>query len=133
MGAHATGNPLVADTREDRRRELEYGQPLTPVDHAAVVGTLDKCGRSAPIQRSLAHGSMALHLACSGSEAVDLEAAGDPDDAGLIFAGGEVAGLLGGSRAGPVGPVADEEGRVEDLEQEGGDGQVKIMRGESPP
>jgi hypothetical protein len=76
---------------------------------------------------------MALRLACSGSEAVDLEAAGDPDDAGLIFAGGEVAGLFGGSWAGPVGPVADEEGRVEDLEQEGGDGQVKILRGESPP
>ena len=76
---------------------------------------------------------MALRLACSGSEAVDLEAAGDPDDAGLIFAGGEVAGFLGGSWAGPVGPVADEEGRVEDLEQEGGDGQVKILRGESPP
>jgi hypothetical protein len=77
--------------------------------------------------------AMALRLACSGSEAVDLEAAGDPDDAGLIFAGGEVAGLLGGSWAGPVGSVADEEGRVEDLEQEGGEGQVKILRGESPP
>jgi len=59
---------------------------------------------------------MALRLACSGSKAVDLEAAGDPDDAGLIFAGGEVAGLLGCSWAGPVRPVADEEGRVEDLE-----------------
>jgi hypothetical protein len=64
---------------------------------------------------------------------VDLEAAGDPDDAGLISAGGEVAGLLGGAWAGPVGPVADEESRVEDLEQEGGHGQVKILRGESPP
>jgi hypothetical protein len=74
-----------------------------------------------------------LALACSGSEAVDLEAAGDPDDAGLISAGGEVAGLLGGAWAGPVGPVADEESRVEDLEQEGGHGQVKILRGESPP
>ena len=44
-----------------------------------------------------------------------------------------VAGLLGGSWAGPVGAVADEEGRVEDLEQERGQGQVKILRGESPP
>jgi hypothetical protein len=44
---------------------------------------------------------------------------------------GEVAGLLGGARAGPVGSVADEEGRVEDLEQEGGDGQVKILRGKA--
>ena len=50
-----------------------------------------------------------------------------------IFAGGEVAGLLGRSWAGPVGAVADEEARVEDLEQEGGDGQVKILRGENPP
>ena len=77
---------------------------------------------------------MALRLAWgSGPEAVDLDASGDADDAGLIFAGGEVAGLLGGSWAGPVGPVADEEGRVEELEQEGGQGQVKFVRGESPP
>ena len=76
---------------------------------------------------------MSLRLACSGSEAVDLEAADDPDDAGLIFAGWEVAGLPGGAWAGPVGPVADEESRVEDLEQEDGQGQVKILRGESPP
>ena len=64
---------------------------------------------------------------------MDLEASGDPDDAGLIFAGGEAAGLLGGAWAGPVGAVADEEVRVEDLEQERGQGQVKILRGESPP
>ena len=64
---------------------------------------------------------------------MNLQSAGDPNDAGLIFAGGEVAGLLGGPWAGPVGAVADEEASVEDLEQEGGDGQVKILRGESPP
>jgi hypothetical protein len=67
------------------------------------------------------------------AEAVELDTSGDVDDAGLIFAGGEVAGLLGGSWAGPVGAVADEEVRVEDLQQEGGDGQIKILRGESPP
>jgi hypothetical protein len=50
------------------------------------------------------------------SEAVELDASGDADDAGLIFAGGEVAGLLGGPWTGSVGPVADEESRVEDLE-----------------
>jgi hypothetical protein len=77
---------------------------------------------------------MALRLAWgSGPEAVDLDASDDADDAESIFAGGEVAGLLGGSWAGPVGPVADEESGVEDLEQEGGQGQVKIRRGESPP
>jgi hypothetical protein len=64
---------------------------------------------------------------------VDLEASGDADDAGLIFAGGEVAGLLGGAGAGPVGAVADEESRVEDLEQERGQGQISLLRGESPP
>jgi hypothetical protein len=31
------------------------------------------------------------------------------------------------------GRVADEEVRVEDLEQDGGDGQVKILRGECRP
>jgi hypothetical protein len=76
---------------------------------------------------------MSLRLACSGSEAVDLEAAGDPDDGGAVLTGGKVAGLLGGSWAGPVGPVADEESGVEDLEQERGQGQVKILRGKSPP
>jgi len=29
--------------------------------------------------------------------------------------------------------ITDEEARVEDLEQEGGQGQVKILRGKSPP
>jgi len=37
----------------------------------------------------------------SGPEAVGLDASADVDDAGLIFAGGEVAGLPGGSWAGP--------------------------------
>ena len=69
----------------------------------------------------------------SAPEAVELDAAGDADDAGLIFAGGEVAGLLGGSWAGPVGTVADEESWVEDLEQERREGQVSLVRGESPP
>ena len=52
----------------------------------------------------------------SGSEAVDLEPSGDADEVGLVFAGGEVAGLLRGPWAGPVWSVADEESRVEDLE-----------------
>jgi hypothetical protein len=64
---------------------------------------------------------------------VDLDAPGDVDDAGPVFAGGEVAGLLGGSGTGAVGAVADEEARVDDLEEEGGEGQVKLVRGESPP
>src|SRR3954467_592357 len=73
---------------------------------------------------------MSLRLAGgSGSEAVDLEASGDADDAGSIFAGGEVAGLLGGAGAGPVGAVAGEESRGEDLEQERGQGQVKMRGG----
>ena len=81
--------------------------------------------------RPLCPGVSPTHL--NRGERRRLEAAGDPDDAGSIFAGGEVAGLLGGSWAGPVGAVADEEARVEDLEQEGGQGQVKILRGKSPP
>ena len=40
--------------------------------------------------------AMALRLAWgSGPEAVDLDASDDADDAELIFAGGEVAGLHG--------------------------------------
>jgi hypothetical protein len=68
---------------------------------------------TSPETNGLALGSQQDAVA---SEAVDLYSAGDPDDAGLIFAGGEVAGFLGGSWAGPVGAVADEEVRIEDLE-----------------
>ena len=37
---------------------------------------------------------MDLRLACSGSEAVDLEAAGDPDDTGLILRAGKSPAFL---------------------------------------
>ena len=77
--------------------------------------------------------AVALPLACSESEAVDLDAAGDPNHARSVFAGGGVVGFLGGSGAGPVGPVADEGDRVEDLEQEGGQGQAKLEKGKNPP
>ena len=91
-------------------------------------------GRGGSDASAPADAAMSLRLAWrSRSEAVDLEASGDADDAGSIFAGGEVSGLLGGPWAGPVGAVADEEARVEDLEQERGQGQVKILRGKSPP
>ena len=52
------------------------------------------------------------------------------------FAGpacGEVAGLFGLAGAGSVGAVTDEEVGDEDFQQEGGEGQVKLVRGESPP
>ena len=74
---------------------------------------------------------MALLLAWV--EAVELDSSGDVGHAGLVFAGGEVTSLLGGPGAGPVGAVADEEPRVQDLEQEGGQGQVKLVRGGNPP
>jgi hypothetical protein len=64
---------------------------------------------------------------------VDLNPPGDGGDAGLVLAGGEVAGLLGGPRAAAAGTLADGVVRVEDLEQEGSQGQVKLVRGESPP
>ena len=72
-------------------------------------------------------------LVLAWSEAVELDSSCDVDHAGLVFAGGEVAGFLGGPGAGPVGAVADEEPRVQDLEQEGGQGQVKLVRGGNPP
>jgi hypothetical protein len=63
---------------------------------------------------------------------VELDASGDSGDAGLVFAGGEVAGLLRRSRAGAAGAVADEHMRIEDLEQEDSQGQVRLVRGKSP-
>jgi hypothetical protein len=78
--------------------------------------------------------SMALRLARrSGLEAVELDASGDPGDAGPLFAGGEVAGFLGCARTGAVGSGADEQAGVEDLQQEGGQGQIKLVRGKSRP
>jgi hypothetical protein len=72
-------------------------------------------GEVARVERALR--PMALPLPWPWrSEAVELDASRDADDAGLIFAGGEVAGLLRGPWAGTVGPVTDGEVRVEDLE-----------------
>jgi len=77
---------------------------------------------------------MALVLARTWPlEAMDLDAAGDGDDAGLVLAGGEVTSLLGGPGAAAVGATADEEPRVEDLDQDGGQRQIKTVRGENPP
>jgi hypothetical protein len=65
---------------------------------------------------------------------VEFDSPGDVDDAGFAgLACGEVAGLFGLAGAGAVGAVADEEVGNEDFHQEGGEGQVKLVRGESPP
>jgi hypothetical protein len=64
---------------------------------------------------------------------VELDFPGDVGDAGLAgLAGGEVAGFLGLPRAGPVGPVADEESGHEDLQQERGESEIGLVRGEKP-
>ena len=64
------------------------------------------------------HGPMALLLGdLPWAEQVELDSAGDAGDAGLAgLAGGEVAGLLGFPRAGPVRAVAGEEAGHEDLQ-----------------
>jgi hypothetical protein len=65
---------------------------------------------------------------------MEFDSSGDVDDAGFAgLAGGEVAGLLGLAWAGAVGAVADEEVGDEDFQQEGGQCQVKLVRGENPP
>jgi hypothetical protein len=65
---------------------------------------------------------------------MEFDSAGDVSDAGLVVAApGEVAGLLGLAGAGPAGTSADVELRVEDLQQERGQGEVKLVRGERPP
>jgi hypothetical protein len=65
---------------------------------------------------------------------VEFDAAGDAGHAWLVvLAPGEIAGLLRLARAGPAGTVTHVEAAVEDLQQEGGDGQVKLIRGEKPP
>jgi hypothetical protein len=65
---------------------------------------------------------------------VEFDAAGDGCHAGLAgLACWEVAGLLALAGTGPAGAVADEEPRVEDFQQERGQGQVKLVRGGKPP
>ena len=66
-------------------------------------------------------------------EQVELDSPYDAGDAGLAgFSGGEVAGLLGFPGAGPAGAVADEESGHEDLQQERGEGEFPLIRGEKP-
>ena len=78
---------------------------------------------------------MALPLGTSQVfEAVKFDSAGDVGHTELVVAApGEVAGLLRLTGAGPAGAVANQEPRVGDLQQEGGQGQVKLVRGEKPP
>jgi hypothetical protein len=67
-------------------------------------------------------------------EEVELDSPGDVGHTWLVVpAPGEVAGLLGLARAGPARAVADVEPGVEDLQQEGRQRQVKLVRGGNPP
>jgi hypothetical protein len=79
-------------------------------------------------------GPMALPLGdLPWIEQVELDSAGDVGNAGLArLAGGEVAGFLGFPRASAVGAAADGEAGDEDLEQECGEGEFLLVRGEKP-
>jgi len=67
-------------------------------------------------------------------EAVEFDSAGDVGHTWLVVPPpGEIAGLFRLAGAGPAGTVTDGELRVEDLQQEGGQGQVKLVRGGKPP
>lgn len=67
-------------------------------------------------------------------KAVELDSPGDVGHARLVVpAPGEIAGLLRPARAGPAGAVTHVEADIEDLQQEGGQRQVKLVRGGKPP
>jgi len=118
---------------------LFFGALLIPAGRFA-----DKYGRKATFILGLAVFTVAS-LACAVSpmalplgdlpwiEQVELDSAGDVGDAGLArLAGGEVAGFLGFPRASAVGAAADGEAGDEDLEQECGEGEFLLVRGEKP-
>jgi hypothetical protein len=64
---------------------------------------------------------------------VELDVVGDVGGGGFVgFSGGVVAGFLGFAGAGAAWSVADAAGRVEDLEEEHGQGQVKFAGGKTP-
>ena len=79
--------------------------------------------------------TMALSLVDSQVfEAVEFDSPGDVGHTWLVvLAPGEVAGLFRLAGTGPAGAVADGELRFEDLHQEGGQGQVQLVRGGKPP
>src|SRR6266496_6867740 len=67
------------------------------------------------------------------AEQVELDFPGDVGDARLAgLAGGEVTGFLGLAGAGPVRAVPGEGGGGEDLEQERGEREISLLRGEKP-
>jgi hypothetical protein len=65
---------------------------------------------------------------------MEFDSPGDVGHAWLVVcAPGEVAGLFRLAGAGSAGAVTDGEMRVEDLQQERGQRQVKLVRGGKPP
>jgi hypothetical protein len=67
------------------------------------------------------------------AEQVKLDSPDDVGDAGLAgLPSREVAGFPGLAGAGPVRPVADEGGGGEDLQQEGSESEVQLVRGKKP-
>src|SRR6266496_55634 len=101
---------------------------LPKLDQCAVVGPkwIWAAGSA-----SLGRIPMALPLGASEVfQAVEFDSAGDVGHAWLaVPAPGEIAGLLRLARAGPAGAVTHVEPGVEDLQQEGGQRQVKLVRG----
>src|SRR5262249_55000985 len=68
-----------------------------------------------------------------GFEQVEADLSGDGGDGWLFWlAGGEVAGFLGLAGAGAVWAVADGGAGQDDLQEEGGEGQVSLLRGGKP-
>jgi hypothetical protein len=66
-------------------------------------------------------------------EHVEVDLPGDVGDAGLTgLAGGEVAGFLGFAGAVAAGAAADGEAGEEDLEQESGEREFRLIRGGKP-
>ena len=67
-------------------------------------------------------------------KAVELDSPGDAGHTRLVVpAPGEIAGLLRLARAGPARAFAHVEPGFQDLQQEGGQRQVKLVRGGKPP
>ena len=128
--AKALGYP---DTDDQDGDALKVGSGELAIFSAAIDGTGPYSGpfvnaRPGPVP------PMALLLGdLPGVEQVKLDFPGDVGDAGLAgLAGGEVAGFLGLAGAGPVRAVADEGGGGEDLQQEGGEREIGVLRGKKP-
>jgi len=126
--------PKVGDVALDPAGAFEMLLELALIRASALLSSQFRSTFLRSARRSAQHPDEKLGLGTSQVfEAAKFDSAGDVGHIWLaVRAPGEIAGLFRLARAGPARAVANQEPLVEDLQQEGGQGQVKLaIRGEA--